>query len=312
MLLPAIVDSHHHLWDLSPASPVRYAWLTDTYDPSVFILGEYRAICGSYLPGDLRTAWDGLAVVGSVHVEAECDRTHALAETRWLHDVHRDTGLPSAIVAWVDLLAADADERLAEVATLPLVRGIRFKPVTSASAATTVHGQPGALDDRRWPGALERLHRHGLVWDLRVPFWHLAEAAAVLRQVPALCVVVEHTGLPWDRSDAGLAVWRRGLQALAALPNVQLKLSEFGLRDRPWHAAENARVVRDALAVFGAHRCMFGSNFPVASLRVDYRALVEMVDGALAQLSEAERHAVWCGNAMRVYRLAPDQPDTPR
>src|SRR5438105_1667619 len=83
------------------------------------------------------------------------------------------------------------------------------------------------LQDRRWPAALERLRQHGLSWDLRVPFWHLEEAAALLREVPALPVVLEHAGLPWDRSDAGLTRWRRGMAALAAHEQVHVKLSEF-------------------------------------------------------------------------------------
>lgn len=304
----AIVDSHHHFWDLSPGSPVRYAWLGEAgYDPASFILGDYRAICRNFLPADFRAAWGGEPVVATVHVEAECDRTHALAEARWLHDLHRAEGLPSAVVAWVDLLADDAEARLAEMAALPLVRGIRFKPVTTGSAEpaarAALRGRPGALDDARWPAALRRLHRHGLAWDLRVPFWHLEDAATVVRQVPELPVVVEHTGLPWDRSEAGLATWRRGLEALAACPQVFLRLSEFGLKHRPWDAAENSRLMREALTVFGPGRCMFASNFPVASLRVDYPTLVRTLAEALAPWPAAEQAAVWHDNALRFYRI---------
>lgn len=303
MQLPdAIVDSHHHLWDLSRPG---YGWLQDAYDPSSFLLGEYRPICRDFLPQDFRQRWQGLPVVGSVHVEAECDRSLALAETAWLHEIHAAHGLPHAVVAWVDLLAPDAPERLAEQARFPLVRSIRFKPVTARQAGTSVAGQPGALDDPLWPSALQHLLRHGLAWDLRVPFWHLEEAARVVAQCPELPVVLEHTGLPWDRSAAGLAQWRRGLQALAACPRVELRLSEFGLRGAPWDAAGNIAVVREALAIFGWQRCMFGSNFPVASLRVDYRSLVGMMATALQDLPAHAQRAVWHDNACRFYRLRP-------
>jgi predicted TIM-barrel fold metal-dependent hydrolase len=304
MQLPAaIVDSHHHLWDLSPRSPVRYPWLREAYDPAPFILGDYAPLCQDFGPGEFRAAWCGQPVVASVHVEAECHRADALAETRWLHDVHAAHGLPQAVVAWVDLLGADADERLHELVAWPLVRAVRFKPVTSRAPDQSVAGAPGALDDARWPAALARLQRHGFAWDLRVPFWHLEEAAALLRELPALPVVLEHTGLPWDRSAAGLAAWRRGMHSLAACPNVHVKLSEFGLRDAPWSGADNSIVIRDAEAIFGWQRCMFGSNFPVASLRVDYPTLVHTVAAALAHLDAPASRAVWHDNALRFYGI---------
>lgn len=301
---PRIVDSHHHFWQLTAGGSVRYPWLQEAYDPDHFILGAYDALRGDFLPADLRRHWGALPVVATVHVEAECLRADALAETAWLHRLHDTHGAPAAVVAWVDLLADDAQERLTQQCRYPLVRAIRFKPTTRASAdATSVTGMPGALDDPRWPRALAQLRDHGLAWDLRVPYWHLEEAAKVLHALPDLPVVVEHTGLPWDRTPQGLAVWRRGLQALAERPRVALRLSEFGLRDRAWDASENRDLVRAAVAIFGAERCMFGSNFPVASLRVDYPSLVAMLDDALAGLSPAQQDAVWCRNAADFYRI---------
>lgn len=296
----AIVDSHHHLWDLARIS---YPWLGDAYDASSFILGEYRPLCRNFLPTDLRAAWDGMPVVATVHIEAECARSQALAETQWILEQARESGLPNAIVAYSDLLAADADERLAEQAAHPQVRSIRFKPTTSRTPGEAVSDRPGALSDRRWPQALALLHRHGLAWDLRVPFWHLAEAAAILRDFPALPVVLEHTGLPWDRSEAGLAVWRSGMAALAELPNICVRLSELGLRDRPWRLEDNLPVIRDAVAIFGWQRCMFGSNFPVAGLRISYPDLVRSMAQALSHLDDRARRAVWHDNARDFYRI---------
>lgn len=300
----AIVDSHHHLWDLRQ---IRYPWLGEEYDATKFILGEYYLLCRDYLPQDFRESWSGMPVVASVHIEAEGDRSQALAETRWVHEQAAQSGLPNAVVAHVDLLAPDADERLAEHAAYPLTRSIRFKPVTSRRPQDSVADQPGSLHDPRWPAALERLAKHGLAWDLRVPFWHLEEAAAVLRDFPGLPVVLQHTGLPWDRSEAGIAAWRRGMEALAARPNVHVRLSELGLRDRPWRLEDNLPVVRDAVAIFGWQRAMFGSNFPVAGLRISYPALVRAMAEALAHLDERAQQAIWCDNARAFYRMEPMQ-----
>lgn len=296
----AIVDAHHHLWALEGA---HYRWLQEDYAPERFILGAYEPLCRDYRPADFRADWQGMPVVASVHVEAERDRGEALAETQWLHQQHAAHGLPGAIVAWADLLAPDADAQLAAQAAMPLVRGIRCKPATAAAPGAALPAA-GSLQDPRWPAALQRLAAHGLLWDLRVPYWHLEEAAALLAQVPPLTVVLEHTGLPWDRSATGLASWRRGMAALAALPQVHVKISELGLRERPWTEADNLPVMRETLDLFGWQRCLFGSNFPVARLRIGYAELVQATARALAHLPAAARQAVWHDNAMAVYRIA--------
>ncbi|WP_175835465.1 amidohydrolase family protein [Burkholderia anthina] len=296
-----LVDAHHHLWQLGTGA--RYPWLQEQYDPARFMFGDYAALRRDFGVADLRHAAQGAPIVASVHVEAERAHDEALAETRWLHEVAAAHGLPSAVVAWVDLLAGDAAERLAEQAAWPRVRGVRFKPRTAASADAAVDG-PGTLRDPRWPAALERLAAHGLSWDLRVPFWHLGEAAALLADTPGVDVVLEHTGLPWDRSDAGLARWRSGMEALAALPRVSVKISELGLRDAVWNDADNARIIRDTIAIFGWARCLFASNFPVAGLRVSYPALLRTFARAMAGLDDVARDAIWHDNAMRVYRIA--------
>ena len=296
----AIVDSHHHLWDLQR---IAYPWLGSEYDAAKFILGDYQPLCANFLPSDFRSAWGGMPVTASVHIEAECQRDQALAETAWLHEEAAASGLPNAVVAYVDLLAPDADERLAEHTAYPLTRSVRFKPVTSRSPFDSVADQPGSLHDRRWPEALSLLTQHDLAWDLRVPFWHLEQAAVVLRDFPALPVVLQHAGLPWDRSEAGLTVWRRGMEALAALPNVHVRLSEFGLRDRPWCLDDNLPIVRQAVEIFGWQRCMFGSNFPVAGLRLSYPELIDAMAQSLAHLGGVERQAIWHDNAIRFYRI---------
>lgn len=297
----ALVDAHHHLWQLDAGA--HYPWLQERYDPAGFMFGDYAALCRDFGVDDYRHAAQCAPIVASVHVEAERARDEALAETRWLHEVAAAHGLPSAVVAWVDLLADDAHERLAEQAAWPRVRGVRFKPRTAATPDAFVDG-PGTLRDPRWPAALERLAAYGLGWDLRVPFWHLRDAAALLADAPGVDVVLEHAGLPWDRSVAGLARWRSGMEALAASPRVTVKISELGLRDAAWNEADNARIIRDTIAIFGWQRCLFASNFPVAGLRVSYPALLRTFARAMADLDDAARQAIWHDNAMRVYRIA--------
>ena len=297
-----IVDAHHHLWDLGSG---RYPWLQDAYHEE-FFLGDYHSLCRDFLPEHFLALTEKQRLVGTVHVEAERARDEQVAETRWLEQVHARFGFPNAIVAhaWFD--REDSAEILAAQAARPLVKGIRSKPVTSASPDVSIAGARGTMQDPKWLEGFSRLAEHGLSWDLRVPPWHLVEAAEVAAMFPQIQIALNHTGFAWDRSPQGMARWRKGLEALALQPNVQIKLSEFGLKDLPWNYDDNRVVVLMALEIFGPSRCMFASNFPVAGLRASYDTIADGMAAMLAPLGRGVQEAVFAGNARRFYRM--EQP----
>lgn len=299
-----LVDAHHHLWDLGAN---YHPWLADRPEPH-FFLGDYRALRRDYLPDDYRRDARSHNVVMTVHCEAEWDRADQVGETRWLTRMNEIHGFPTAIVAHAWFHAPDAAEILARQAAFALVRGIRSKPVTAPSPTDMRPGAAGSMQDDAWLRGFANLQRHGLSWDLRVPFWHLAEAAEVASAFPRTPIVVNHTGFPWDRSDDGIAAWRRAMAIIARQPNVHLKVSEFGLRDQPWDYASNRRVVLDAIAIFGIERCMFASNAPVSGLRIGYGALVSGVSRMLEGFSLEDRERFFVGNAVAFYRLPAWRP----
>ena len=294
-----IVDAHHHFWDLDRN---YYPWLSD-HEESHFFLGDYSAMKRNYLPDNYRRDAEGFEVVATVHVEAEWDRERQVAETEWLHEINAAHGLPNAIVGHVWLAADNCADVLREHMRYPLFRGVRSKPVTSLSPDTMTPGAPGTVQDPEWRKGLALLDELDLSYDLRVPYWHLAEAAEAISAHPNLPVVLNHTGFPWDRSDAGIAAWREALRAIAAYPNVNLKISELGLKDAAWTVEGNRGVVLDAVEIFGVERCMWASNFPVAGLRIGYRAQLEGMLEILKDLSGDELDQIFRRNAATFYRI---------
>jgi predicted TIM-barrel fold metal-dependent hydrolase len=295
-----IVDAHHHLWDLG--GPLRYPWLSDGTHGS--FLGDYGALRRDYLVEDYRRDARNQRVVKTVHVEAECDRSQQVAETRWLTEIHARRGLPNAIVAhaWFD--TPDAERVLAAQRAFPLVRGIRSKPRTAPGPGEPLPpSAPGTMSDPRWRAGFALLECFGLSWDLRVPYWHLEDAARLVRDFPRIPVALNHTGFPWDRSPAGLARWREGMRALAACPQVHVKISELGLRDRPWTYEENRPIVLETIEIFGVDRCMMASNFPVAGLFAGFDLIFDSFARMLAHLPREDQERVFSRNAMRFYRI---------
>jgi predicted TIM-barrel fold metal-dependent hydrolase len=298
---PPIVDAHHHLWQLS-GGPLYYPWLQDPA-PHEFFLGDYAPLKRDYLPSDYRRDAARHDVVKTVHVEAECRRDQQVEETRWLSGLNAAFGMPNAIVAHAWFHTPKAEEVLARQSDFPLVRGIRSKPVTSRTPQESVAGAPGSMQDPRWLAGYRLLRKFGFSWDLRVPAWHLEEAAAVTRAHPDVPVVLNHTGFPWDRSAAGLELWRRGMRALAACEHVCCKLSCLCLPQGGWDYEANRRVVLEAIELFGVERCMFASNFPVDGLRVPFERMFNDFMRMTAQFSAAERRRLFHDNAARFYRL---------
>ena len=281
---------------------MRYPWLQDP-QPHAFFLGDYAALKRDYLPPDYRRDAAGHQVVKTVHVEAECSREQQVAETLWLSELHQRHGLPNAIVAHAWFHTPRAEEILAAQAAQPLVRGIRSKPVTGRTPGESVAGAPGSMQDPQWRAGLRLLARHKLSWDLRVPTWHLEEAARVVADNPDIPVALNHTGFPWDRSEAGLALWRRGMQALAGCGQVYCKLSCLCLPEEPWGYESNRRIVLEAIELFGVERCMFASNFPVDGLRVGFERMFTDFKRMTAGLTAQERQQLFHDNAQAFYRL---------
>lgn len=294
-----IADAHQHFWDLERN---YYPWLCDP-EPVPFRYGDYSDIRQTYLPTDYRRDTAGFDVVKTVHIEAEHDRARPVAETLWLEEVAAKYGLPTALVAHAQLDGDDAEEVLAAQAQRPMVRGIRHKPAAAGSSEEACRGAPGSMDDERWRRGYALLEHHGLSFDLQTPWWHLDAAAGLARDFPNIQIIVNHTGLPSDRTNEGLVAWRRGLETVADCENVALKISGLGRPGQPWPPEANGPIIHDAIAIFGADNCMFASNYPVDRLAGAFNKIFSSFQAACAEMSGTDRLALFHDNAERIYRL---------
>jgi predicted TIM-barrel fold metal-dependent hydrolase len=93
------------------------------------------------------------------------------------------------------------------------------------------------------------------------------------------------------------------MRRLAARPNVVSKLSGLGTfihRNDPEHIAW---IVRETVGLFGAERCLYGSNFPIEKLWTPYAELIAAYRSAIAGYSDADQSNILRDTAARVYRL---------
>ncbi|WP_413616088.1 amidohydrolase family protein [Halomonas cupida] len=294
-----IIDAHQHFWDLERN---YLPWLCD--EPMIpFRYGDYSAIRHNYLPEDYRRDTADYRVVGSVFIETEWDPETPVQETHWVHELAEREGLPSVMVAQARLDQPDVEDVLAAHCGYSRVRGIRHKPRAAPSPNEVEPGAPGSMSDPTWRRGFARLAAHGLSFDLQSPWWHFHEAADLAASHPDIQIIINHTGLPADRSEAGLRGWRDAMSAVARQSNVAVKISGIGVPDSPWTVELNRRVVLETIDCFGVERCMFASNFPVDSLVASFSTLFEGFMTITESFSEAERLKLFHDNAVRFYRM---------
>jgi len=291
-----IVDAHQHFWDIDAN---YYPWLRDE-PPIAFRYGDYRAIRRRYLPADYFADVAPHRVVKTVYVEAEWDPADPIGESRYISRLRRETQFPTVTVAQAWLDRDDCAAVLEQQAAFEFVRSVRHKPRANAAPDD---GAPGGMTDSRWRAGFARLWPLGLRFDLQTPWWHLAEAARLARDFPDTRIILNHTGLPSDRSAEALAAWRRALAALAACPNAAIKISGLGQPGQAWSVAANRAVVLTAIETFGVARAMFASNFPVDGLCASFDTIFSGFRAIVADFSAPEQRALFHDNAVRIYAM---------
>lgn len=294
-----IIDAHHHFWDVETN---YHPWLRD--EPMIpFRYGDYSSIRKNYLPEDYFADANGLNIVKTVYVETEWDPTDPIGETRWVTALNERTGFPNAVVAQAWLDRADADDVIAAQAEFGLVRSVRHKPAAATRPEDAIAGAPGSMGCEIWRRGYAALGDNGLRFDLQTPWWHLGEGAQLAKDFPGIPIILNHAGLPSDRSDSALARWEDALHEFAANQNTTLKISGIGLPGAPWTAASNSRVVRTCIDVFGVDRCMFASNFPVDGLAGSFRTIFDGFREIVGDLDDADQRKLFHDNAARVYAI---------
>jgi predicted TIM-barrel fold metal-dependent hydrolase len=163
--------------------------------------------------------------------------------------------------------------------------------------------QPDLFDTPTFRRNFAALGDYGFAFDLQVFAGQMEAAARLAGDFPKTTFILQHAGMLEDLSEGGRTAWRSGMQALAARPNVVPKLSGLGTfihRNDPEHIAW---VVGETVDLFGARRCLYGSNFPIEKLWTDYRSLIDAYRAAIAGFDEAEQRAILHDTAARVYRI---------
>jgi len=281
-MLPELewIDAHQHLWDLSR---VDYPWILAKGEVRFF--GQPDPIRKDYLLGQYLDDTAG-RIARSVHVQVGAKPGHELKETAFVAECSAQTGgrLPAAAVVAVDMGGGGLEEELEAQLAFPVTRGVRQMIGKSAEENPSLPPFVPEIWIKNW----RKLPGHDLSFDLQLTEEQYPEVLAALEKVPELKVAICHLASPWDRSADGMQRWREWMKRFAALPNAKMKISGLCMFTKSWDETEFLRWGAAALEIFGADRCMLGSNFPVDRLYVSYDDLFAGWQKLVAQCSPAE------------------------
>jgi predicted TIM-barrel fold metal-dependent hydrolase len=292
-----IVDAHHHVW-----RQADLPWLLGPMQPRIF--GPYESIRRDYSIREYLDDIAGAGVTRSVYIQTNWANDRFEDEAAWVQATAEKHGWPHAIIAYTDLGVDDARPQLDRLARYPLVRGVRmqlhwhenplyrFAPRADLCADPAIHRNVARLAD------------YGFSFELQVFAPQMTEAAELAAACSEVTFILQHAGMLEDLSPQGRDAWRTGMARLAARPNVVSKLSGLGTFIHRNEAGHIRAILTDVLALFGAERCLFGSNFPIEKLWTGYRELVGEYRAALAPLHIEQQQAILSGTANRIYRLS--------
>ncbi|MES2187457.1 MAG: amidohydrolase family protein [Pseudomonadota bacterium] len=313
-----IVDPHHHLWERPGSCYLAhelYADINSGHDIRATVFVQSRSMLRADGPA-------ALAPLGEVEFANGAAALGASGQ-------YGRGRICAGIVGAADLALGDAAVPVLEA--MVAACGGRFKGVRNAvvwhadpavQSSTATGMRAHMLRGEGFRKGAAALARMGLVLDVWAYHTQLDDVYELAAALPQLVVVVDHFGGPLavgphaaDRQGM-LADWRRGMQRLATLPNIRVKLGgggmpvlgfDFHLHEAPPASARLAEAftpyVEQCIGWFGVERCMFESNFPVDKGMFSYPVLWNAFKRIASGYSAAEKAALFSRTAATTYGL---------
>ncbi|WP_332772138.1 amidohydrolase family protein [Phenylobacterium sp.] len=332
-----IVDPHHHLWDRPPAlvaalPPPKHGFEHVIRRVPRYLLDELLA--------DMKSGHNIIATVymecGSMYRSRGPAAMRPVGETEFVNGVAAmsASGLYGEVLACAGIVGhADCNlgGAVAEVLQAHIAAGGgRFRGIRQSASSDPDKDVLGPLARQggglylspKFREGFAQLSPLGLSFDAWMLEPQLPDLVDLARAFPETQIVLDHVGTPLGiasyagRREERFPIWRENILALAALPNVAMKLGGLAMvfpgfasfmSDPPASsealAAEWKPYIETCIEAFGAERCMFESNFPVDIGSCDYDVLWNAFKALARGCSADEKTALFSGTAARIYRL---------
>jgi len=277
------IDAHHHFWNYNP---IEYDWIDE----------PMQRIRRDFLPADLEQEIGKAGIDGVVSVQAR----QSLEETEWLLKLADENKFMLGVVGWVPLVDADVQQHLERLAANPKLRSLR-------------HVVQGEADDfilrPDFNAGIALLKDQELVYDILIVERQLPPTIEFVDRHPEQVFVLDHIAKPQigkrHLDKNGLEPWKQNLTELAKRKNVYCKISGLVTEAdyKNWTAKQLLPYLETTLEAFGPERLMFGSDWPVCLVGVEYADWFSLVRDFVGKLAAAEQDHLFAQTAIEAYGL---------
>ena len=262
-----ILDTHHHLWDLSLRS---YDWITELPE------NESIKINRNFLIDDLDVLADENNVTGTICVQAHQSEEEAL----WLLEIAKNSNLIKGVVCWVDLKNSNIGFSLDKYQTYDKFCGIRH-------VWHDEKNEDWIMDPKVIKG-LKTLSDRQINFDFLVRPNHLKYIFEVYEKIPKLNGVIDHIAKPIIKENI-FEPWAENISELSKIDSLNCKIS--GMVEE-MNESQEISILKNytdhVIESFGHDKVMYGSNWPVCLTKKSYSEVLEIAKSISNNLEPEE------------------------
>lgn len=278
-----IIDAHVHFYDVEK---LNYSWM-----PTVPSLNH------TSLVKDLDQARGKVDVDGIVFVEVDIDPGLHIEEAKFVAGLAEADKRVSGIVAHAPLEKGRAIE--ADLEKLSHIQGVKgIRRLIQGEVDPSMCIAPDFVD------GVNLLPKYGMSFDICIRHYQLVYAIELIKKCPNVRFILDHIAKP-DIKNGLMEPWKSQIREMAKLPNVVCKVSGVATEadHQAWTREQLRPYIDHVIESFGFHRVMFGSDWTLATLALDYPTWVDILDEVLTGTSIDEKRRFWRGTAIEAYRL---------
>ena len=250
-----ILDTHHHLWDISLRP---YDWINQL--PK----NESRIINRNFLHDDLIEISNTNRIDGTICVQAHQSEDEAF----WILDLAKNSDVIKGVVCWVDLKGNNLEYNLDKYRSDNKFVGIRH-------VWHDEKNEDWILDEKVLNG-LKVLSKRGINFDFLVRPNHLKYIFEVYEKVPELKGVINHIAKPYVKENI-FDPWAKEMQELSKIDSLHCKLSGMVEEMSESQGIPVLKRYTDhVIDSFGVDKVMYGSNWPVCLIKKSYSEVLDI------------------------------------
>lgn len=273
------IDAHQHYWKINRDD---YGWIT----PDIPTL--YR----DFLEEDLVRHLRDYEIDKTIVVQA----APTYEETEFILSLSDDATSVIGVVGWIDIEDPSYKEQLEEFRKHPKFVGIRVM----------IQDMPdeNIILTEKYLAAFSYFEKIDLPVDLLVTANQLGAVCELLKRVK-IRGVIDHIAKP-EIEKGKLEPWKTQMAEIANYEHMYCKLSGMVTEadHDNWMTKDFIPYVHHIVKVFGIHRIMYGSDWPVCLLAASYDQVYQLLNDALPhEVTNSDKELIFGQNAIDFYKL---------